>query len=160
MTSYLKRVRVAAYVICHDDEDRVLLTRFLDDDGPRWTLPGGGLDHGERPEDAALRELTEETGYVGRLGDLLGVDSFRQVRTGRPPEGYDGIDFHFVRVIYRAEIVGGELTYEVDGSSDRAEWFALDQVPDLDRFSLVDAGLELAGATRRAAPAAPPAQRE
>jgi 8-oxo-dGTP pyrophosphatase MutT (NUDIX family) len=62
-----RRMRIAAYVICRDDRERFLLTRLVTADGaPRWTLPGGGLDPGEHPEDGALRELTERRASPAR----------------------------------------------------------------------------------------------
>ena len=57
----------------------VLLARWIGSDPPRWTLPGGGLDHGEDPRDAAVREVEEETGYRVELRQLLTVESFRQL---------------------------------------------------------------------------------
>ena len=50
--------------------DRVLLVRPK---SGRWQLPGGRLERGESPREAALRELREETGLRARLGRLLGV---------------------------------------------------------------------------------------
>lgn len=38
-----------------------------------WALPGGFIDYGERPEDAAVREVKEETGLDVELVSLLGV---------------------------------------------------------------------------------------
>jgi 8-oxo-dGTP diphosphatase len=135
-----RELRVAAYTICIED-GMVLLARWVGPDGPRWTLPGGGIDHGEDPADAALRELTEETGYVGRLDRLLGIDSNR----ARHPRPGDRVaDFHGLRVVYAGTIVGGSLTYELDGSTDRAEWIPLTDVATLDRVNLVDRGLALA----------------
>jgi 8-oxo-dGTP pyrophosphatase MutT (NUDIX family) len=54
-------------VLLLDPEDRLLLMRFYAPklDRTWWLTPGGGLDPGETPEQAALRELAEETGLVG-----------------------------------------------------------------------------------------------
>jgi len=137
-----KVLRVAAYVICVRD-DRILLARWVSRHGPpRWTLPGGGIDHGEDPADAALRELTEETGYAGRLDRLLGIHSLVTVFPKRPDE-VAATDFHGLRVVYEGSIVGGELRDEVGGSTDRAAWIAFDEVEKLDRVSLVDEGIAL-----------------
>ena len=52
---------------------------------------------------------------------------------------------HTLRIIYRAHITGGKLRNEVGGSTDRAQWFPLSTVADLNRVRLVDIGLEMAG---------------
>ena len=48
-----------------------------------------------------------------------------------------------LRVIYTAQLSGGTLRSEVNGSSDEARWVPLDEVPHLKRVSLLDIGLEL-----------------
>ena len=40
-----------------------------------WTLPGGGIDFGEDPEDAVVREFIEETGLTVKVRKLAGIDS-------------------------------------------------------------------------------------
>ncbi|MDP9336579.1 MAG: NUDIX domain-containing protein, partial [Actinomycetota bacterium] len=49
--------RVAAYNLCVDSDDRLLLVRLSErTEAPgSWTLPGGGVEFGEHPEAAALR---------------------------------------------------------------------------------------------------------
>lgn len=126
--------RVGAYVLCVDD-GKILLSRWTGFGDPRWNLPGGGVDHGEDPVDAAVREVFEETGYTAEIDELLGLHS--HVRTER------SVAHHSLRVLYSGRITGGELTYEVGGSSDMAAWFDLAEVPDLPRVSLVEVALRM-----------------
>lgn len=133
-----RRLRLAAYAICVRDGE-VLLARYIGGEQPQWTLPGGGIEHGEDPADAVLRELAEETGYTGRLVRLLGIDS-RRFEFSRDGAVYDQ---HSVRIVYEVELTGGALRNEADGSTDQAGWFPLDAVAGLTRVGLVDAGLAL-----------------
>ena len=125
---------MAAYAVVVRAEE-VLLARWTSPRGPEWTLPGGGLDFGEDPADAAVREVREETGYTVRLEDLLFVNSFRRVLPDAP------VDFHAIQIVYTATVVGGELCHEIGGSTDMAAWHPIDDVPALTRVQLVDMGL-------------------
>lgn len=137
-----EKLRVAAYAVCVRD-GQILLARSPAADGtPEWVLPGGGMDHGEDPYDTVRRELMEETGYRIEVTGLLGIDSFRQ-RLVPGTLLSRATDHHGVRIIYTGEIVGGELTNEVNGSTDMAAWHDLDAVPDLRHVRLVDVALRL-----------------
>jgi ADP-ribose pyrophosphatase YjhB (NUDIX family) len=129
-----RKQRVAAYVVVARD-DGVLLARWAGPRGPEWTLPGGGLDFGEDPADAAVREVREETGYTVRLDGLLFVNSFRKVLPDAP------VDFHAIQIVYAGSVIGGDLSHEVDGSTDMAAWYPILDVPALTRVQLVDMGL-------------------
>ncbi|WP_411148413.1 NUDIX hydrolase [Streptomyces sp. A30] len=136
-----RKLRVAAYALCVRD-GQLLLSRSPAPDGgpPEWVLPGGGMEHGEDPHDTVLREVTEETGYRIEVTGLLGVHSSRRtlpLRFGRT------VDHHGVRLLYEARITGGELRYEIGGSTDMAAWHHLDAVSELNRVGLVDIGLRL-----------------
>jgi 8-oxo-dGTP diphosphatase len=133
-----RRQRVAAYVVVGRADD-VLLARWTGPRGPEWTLPGGGLDFGEDPADAAVREVREETGYTVRLDRLLIVNSFRRVLPDAP------IDFHAIQIVYAGTVIGGDLCHEVDGSTDMAAWYPRAEVAALTRVPLVDLGLTAAG---------------
>jgi ADP-ribose pyrophosphatase YjhB (NUDIX family) len=136
-----QKLRVAAYAICVRD-DHVLLARSPAHDGTlEWVLPGGGMEHGEDPYDTVRRELLEETGYHVEVAGLLGVSSSRR---SLPRQGLRGpVDLHSVRLLYEAKVVGGELRFEVGGSTDMAAWHDLDAVSGLVRIPLVDIALRM-----------------
>ncbi len=134
-----RELRVAAYAVCIQEE-KILLARFIGRSGKVWTLPGGGIDHGEDPYFAAIREVEEETGYHVVIESLLGVDSIlRRYPRGRGVEA----DHHAVRVFYTARVVNGALRHEIGGSTDQAAWIDLNRVDALDRGDLVDVALKL-----------------
>lgn len=122
-----ERVRVAAYARCVDGAGRMLLCHIAPSvgAGDLWTLPGGGLDFGEPPAVAVIRELAEETGYVGEVERLLDVSD----RLFVEPDGGDRL--HAIRIVYAVRITGGELRDETDGSTDTCRWLAVDEAAGL-----------------------------
>lgn len=134
--------RVAAYALCVDEQQRVLLARLAYPElyAGWWTLPGGGIDFGEMPTEAVLRELTEETGLAGEVDSLAGVESW--ARHGPSPGGIAD-EFQAIQIIYRVRITGGSLTNEADGSTDEAAWFTRAELAEIKVVELVEAGLRL-----------------
>ncbi|MFJ5829889.1 NUDIX hydrolase [Streptomyces sp. NPDC093089] len=135
-----QELRVAAYAVCVRG-DEILLARWVAKDGTkRWTLPGGGMDHGEEPVQAVVREVEEETGYLAEPTVLLGIDSIRRGWINR----FAGPgDFQGLRIIYEVRLTGGSLRNETGGSTDLAAWHPLGTVTALPRVELVDIGLDL-----------------
>lgn len=132
--------RLAAYAVIVRD-GQLLLALWNEQERKRWTLPGGGVELHETVEEGAVREVREETGYDVRLTELLGIETDvfaaaeRAQDTARPLKA--------VRVFFAAQIVGGRLTAEADGTTDEARWFPLAEVAELSRVSMVDTGLGL-----------------
>ncbi|MHC5902675.1 NUDIX hydrolase [Streptomyces sp. S6] len=132
-----KTRRTAAYAVIVQD-DRILLSRFRAPDGSGvWIMPGGGVEHGEHPYDAVIRELREETGYEVEVTALLGVTSRRipRPRRGlrRPPS-----DHHATAIIYEAKVVGGELRPEENGSTDLAGWHDLADLSGMQAVGMIE----------------------
>ena len=129
-------IRVAAYGVIVVNAS-ILLTHWHE--GRQWSLPGGGIEEGEQPVGAAIREIREETGFTASLGRLLSADSI--VIPGHARHGSSTAPLRSFRIVYEAVIESGELTHEVEGSSDEARWFSFAEVTALPRVSLVDIGI-------------------
>lgn len=101
----------------------VLLTRLspVAVEAGRWTLPGGGVDHGEPPAHALAREMLEETGLVAEVGALLGVHDVHF--TGTAPNGRHE-DFHAVDLIFAVTVAedAEPRVLESGGTTDGVAW--------------------------------------
>lgn len=87
-----------------------------------WTLPGGGLDHGEDPRAAVVREVYEETGLHAEVGDLARVFSHHLPRAWRVGTR---VDAHALRIVYEGAVAPDApdpRTTEVGGSTAEAAW--------------------------------------
>jgi len=113
MSDYLHKIREkvghdllvlpSAAVALFDGQSRLLLGRHSD--RQRWVLPGGLVEPGELPADAALREVWEETGLRVELTGILGV-------FGGPDLVVDyanGDKASYVATVFRGRVIGGEL---------------------------------------------------
>lgn len=115
--------RVAAYALVVRD-DEVLLTRISARGfhAGAWSLPGGGIEHGESPVAAVVREVREETGLTVEVGEVAAVVDER-VR-GSAPSGRDE-DFQSIGLVYLATVTGGQLAIEDAGTTDAVAWVPL-----------------------------------
>jgi 8-oxo-dGTP pyrophosphatase MutT (NUDIX family) len=139
-----RRLRLAAYGLACTD-DHLLLTRLADGrpDAGSWTLPGGGLDHGEDPRDGARREIREETGLEASIGEILDVLSWR---LGPEASARDD-DLHSVQLIFRAEVPTDRRPQVLDvvGTTAEARWVHVDELGSLKLVALARHGAHLAG---------------
>ncbi|MBV9484698.1 MAG: NUDIX hydrolase [Frankiaceae bacterium] len=103
-----------------DGARRAALIGRLDRRGRlRWSLPKGHVEAGETTEDAAIREVAEETGITGRVVAPLGTIDFWFVADGRR---IHKTVHHFLMLAS-----GGELSDE-DVEVEQVEWVPLDEL--------------------------------
>lgn len=102
---------IAAFAVILDELDRVLLCHRRDMD--MWNLPGGGVESGEIPTEAVVREVKEETGLEVVIEKLTGIYG-KQYK--------DELVFTFI-----CRIVGGEPTPTSESSDN--QFFAIDSLP-------------------------------
>lgn len=130
------RTRPAARVVCLDAGNRVLLLRWRDpDDGSLlWEPPGGGIEPGETPLEAARRELREETGLDPGAVLPRGVTVPRDVRWNGVR--YVGSEqFYLARFDgHRPEPHGGGLLADERQYLQAYAWIRVDELGDIDRL--------------------------
>lgn len=112
----LRKPQIASVaVVATDPENRLLLVR-LSYGAAAWSLPAGGIDRGEAPEDAARRELREETGCEARRLDFIGV------QRGRVHKSHNSTHIYSAKVQGNPKADNREIV--------EARFFPLDSLPE------------------------------
>lgn len=115
----------AVGTVCFRGDDVLLIRRGKKPLQGGWSLPGGRIESGERAADAALRELTEETGVEARIAGLVDVVDgiFTSRRTG-------DVTRHYLLFDYAAVWLSGEAVAGDDAA--HAEWISPARLQGLD----------------------------
>ena len=126
-----KRSRSLAIIV---RDGKILMEKVHFFERDFYTMPGGGIEEGETPELAVLRELMEETGLEGKIIRPLSVQY----------KGEGGVDYSFeVEVPADASaITGVDPEYEgKDNPLKEVLWMSLDEISEKDRAFLWSYGL-------------------
>lgn len=107
--------KVAAVVLVTQGDAILMVKRGVVPEKGKWSVPGGYIDFGEDPRDAAIREIVEETGLDVRITRLIEVIG---------PDGSGGAS---IVIMFEAEVIGGSLHAEDD--VEEAAFFTADNLP-------------------------------
>ena len=111
----------------------IVKLKHLEDGHEFWCMPGGRIEEGETPAEAAIRELKEECGVVGtvvrELGDIESVS-----------EGYNRIYSFLTEIGTQEPVKGTDPDCEEERLLD-VGWLSLAEIPERDRAFLWAFGL-------------------
>jgi ADP-ribose pyrophosphatase YjhB (NUDIX family) len=106
--------QVFAAAVILDGDKNILLVKSTYNRFHPWGLPGGGLEYGEHPEEAVIREVWEETHLNVCIEKLLLVSSWLPDRVG---------------MYYLCRVTGG--TFSPSDEVSEFAYFSLDDLPDV-----------------------------
>ncbi len=132
-----KRTRISAYGLIYTDREMLLcrISDQLPEFEGRWTLPGGGIEFGESPEDAMVREVKEETGLRVDADGIAFIDSIVIPKAEE--------DFHGIGIVYEARLRGTEMIIsEEGGTTNLAQWHAWESLAHLPLVDLAEHGVQ------------------
>ena len=116
-------LQVGASVIVEDKQGRILLQ--LRSDNHCWGYCGGSVELDEKVEDAAKRELFEETGLTAHSLELFGVFSGKELHYTYP----NGDEVSNIDIVYLCKDYSGELKKQ-ESEVDELRFFSIDEMPD------------------------------
>lgn len=112
---FTPRFPIGAAVLIRDEQGRILLVQQSYRSSSVWLPPGGWVDRGETPQEAARREAWEEVGLRIAIGRALAIG---------------GGGYGEVTVLFEGQVLG-EQTLNLSEEIERAAYFALDGLPPM-----------------------------
>lgn len=122
------KTRRSSRLIIVDEEGRLLLFLYKDEhQSPFWATVGGELKPGENYEDAAIRELYEETGLRQEVGEVL-RDRVEVYAVARSVPARWLEKYYLINWPSTAEVFAAEWTDEERSTIQRWKWWTLDEM--------------------------------
>jgi len=119
----LKTQRSAGGVIYRRRGGAVEIAMIAIKGGSVWCLPKGMVDRGETPEEAAVREVREETGLKGTIVDKVGSVSYWYFIKEENAKCKKTVDFYLMRYV-------GGSTSDHDREVDESSWLPIEEASE------------------------------
>ncbi|MDA3886119.1 MAG: NUDIX domain-containing protein [Candidatus Delongbacteria bacterium] len=114
-------LQMPSVTICtFNEEGKILLMLHRDTD--TWVAPGGSIEPGETPADAAVREMHEETGLIVELVSIKGVYGGSEFVVNYP----NGDRTSYIMTVFEAVKKGGKLE-AIDNEAKELKYFTLEE---------------------------------
>jgi len=114
--NYKNPLPVVASAVINKENKILIIRRNLEPGMNKWALPGGFIELGETPEEAAVRELKEETGIDSNIIHLIGVYLQKSKRYGS-----------LLIIGYLATAIHGNIS--VNSEVKEAKFFSKEEIP-------------------------------
>jgi mutator protein MutT len=122
-----KHIHLGAYVILHNDNSLILIRKSRGAYTGKLDLPGGTIEHGESPIEAAKREVEEEAGIS--INSIELVDAISKRTLWKDID--DDEDLHHVGIIYKSKCDNVNLKNDSDGlDSLGASWYNINNLKE------------------------------
>lgn len=115
----MRRVDVVYCFIYDEVTKKILMVHNGDVD--TWSMPGGAVEEGETLEQAAVREVFEETGLEVRIQNVVAVNEclFEEKKE------------HAIFFTFKADIIGGEIAITRPDEISVVEWVSVERANEL-----------------------------
>lgn len=130
----MKKYRLNAGIVLFRTDGKVLLCERVENYPKRWQFPQGGIDAGETPLQAAVRELREETSvvsakFVEALSRPLRYDFPKNIKQRHPERHYDGQEQYWHLFLFEGK--DNEINLNTDEPEFRSyEWVDIMTAPE------------------------------
>ena len=121
-------IRVSVIAFCHDGNGKYVISKrsqnCRDEQGKWEPVAGGGVKFNERIEDAAVREIREESGASIKNLEFLGYRDVFRVQ--------DGVDTHWIAFDFKARVDPKEVHITEPHKCDEQRWVAIDELAHME----------------------------
>ncbi|WHY73855.1 NUDIX hydrolase [Fictibacillus enclensis] len=112
----MKRVDVVYVLLFDETSEKILMVKNFGDESSYYTLPGGAVEEGETLEEAAIREMKEETGLEIDVRNVFGISE----------QFFEARGHHVVFFVFTGKITGGKIEIQFPDEIEEVLWMPVE----------------------------------